>query len=202
MRRTRGIINIVDEIEELSKKGVKYIKIVDDSFIDGNRNEKWCEEFADEIERRNIKVKLRGQIRADKVTDSILYNLKRAGFFSFACGIENGSQRALTRKNKKATVEDNKKTLELFKKHGYIVQMGYILFDKETTYQELVENYQFMLDYDFAVTRGIFSEMFSAEGTALNIRLRKENKLQESNFINNNNKYTLDDNIVEKVYLA
>lgn len=160
----------------------------------------------EEIERRNIKVKLRGQIRADKVTDSIFYNLKRAGFFSFACGIENESQRALTRMNKKAIVEDNKRTLELFKKHGYIVQMGYILFDKETTYQELVENYQFMLDYDFAVTKGIFSEMFSAEGTALNTRLRKENKLQESNFINNNNnnnnKYTLDDNIVEKVYLA
>ena len=35
----------------------------------------------EEIERRNIKVKLRGQIRADKVTDFILYNLKRDGFF-------------------------------------------------------------------------------------------------------------------------
>lgn len=200
--RTRSINNIVDEIEELSKRGVKYIKMVDDSFVDGNRDEKWCKDFADEIERRNLKVKLRGQIRADKVTDSILYDLKRAGFFSFACGIENGAQSALSRMNKKATVEDNKKTLELFRKHGYIVQMGYILFDKETTYQELVENYQFMLDYDFAVTKGIFSEMFSAEGTALNTRLRNENKLQESDFINNNNKYTLDNEIVEKVYFG
>jgi len=200
--RTRSINNIVDEIEELSKRGVKYIKMVDDSFVDGNRDEKWCKDFADEIERRNLKVKLRGQIRADKVTDSNLYDLKRAGFFSFACGIENGAQSALSRMNKKATVEDNKKTLELFKKHGYIVQMGYILFDKETTYQELVENYQFMLAYDFAVTKGIFSEMFSAEGTALNTRLRNENKLQESDFIKNNNKYTLDNEIVEKVYFG
>lgn len=200
--RTRSIENIVDEIEELSKKGVKYIKMVDDSFIDGNRDEKWCEDFANEIEKRNIKVKLRGQIRADKVTDSILYNLKRAGFFSFACGIENGAQSALSRMNKKATIDDNKRTLELFKKHGYIVQMGYILFDKETTYQELVENYKFMLDYDFAVTKGIFSEMFSAEGTALNTRLRNENNLQESDFINNNNKYTLDNDIVEKIYFG
>lgn len=200
--RTRSIKNIVDEIEELSKRGVKYIKMVDDSFIDGNRDEKWCKDFADEIERRNIKVKLRGQIRADKVTDSILYNLKRAGFFSFACGIENGAQSALSRMNKKATVEDNRRTLDLFKKHGYIVQMGYILFDKETTYQELVENYQFMLDYDFAVTKGIFSEMFSAEGTALNTRLRKEHNLKESDFINNNNKYTLDDDMVEKIYFG
>ena len=200
--RTRSIENIVDEIEELSKKGVKYIKMVDDSFVDGNRDEKWCKDFADEIERRNLKVKLRGQIRADKVTDQILCDLKRAGFFSFACGIENGSQSALSRMNKKATVEDNKRTVELFKKYGYIVQMGYILFDKETTYQELVENYQFMLDYDFAVTKGIFSEMFSAEGTSLNTRLRNENKLQESDFINNNNKYTLDNKNVEKIYFG
>lgn len=104
--------------------------------------------------------------------------------------------------NKKATLEDNRRALELFRKYDYIVQMGYILFDKETTYQELVENYQFMLDYDFAVTKGIFSEMFSAEGTELNTRLRKENKLQESDFISNNNKYIIDDAMVNKIYYA
>ena len=200
--RTRSITNIVDEIELLYKKGVKYIKIVDDSFVDGIRDEKWCEEFANEIEKRNIKVKLRGQIRADKVTEPVLYHLKRAGFFSFACGIENGSQSALSRMNKKATLEDNKRALDLFKKYDYIVQMGYILFDKETTYEELLENYHFMLDYDFAVTKGIFSEMFSAEGTKLNARLRSENKLKESNFIFNNNKYNIDDTLVEKIYIV
>lgn len=200
--RTRSIKDIVDEIEMLANQGVKYIKMVDDSFVDGTRDEKWCKDFADEIEKRNIKVKLRGQIRSDKITDSILYNLKRAGFFSFACGIENGSQSALSRMNKKATLEDNKRALNLFKKHGYIVQMGYILFDKETTYQELVENYHFMMEYDFAVTKGIFSEMFSAEGTELNTRLRSEKKLQESDFIHNNNKYTIDNIIVNKVYNA
>lgn len=200
--RTRSIKNIVDEIELLSNQGVKYIKMVDDSFVDGVRDEKWCKDFADEIEKRNIKVKLRGQIRADKVTDSILYNLKRAGFFSFACGIENGSQTALSRMNKMATLEDNKRALKLFKKHGYLVQMGYILFDKETTYQELIENYHFMLENEFAITKGIFSEMFSAEGTKLNTRLRNEKKLQESSFISNNNKYTIDDVMVNKIYFA
>lgn len=200
--RTRSIKNIVDEIELLTNQGVKFIKIVDDSFVDGTRDEQWCKDFADEIEKRNIKVKLRGQIRADKVTDSILFNLKRAGFFSFACGIENGSQSALLRMNKKATLEDNKRALRLFKKYGYIVQMGYILFDVETTYQELVENYQFMLDNDFAITKGIFSEMYCAEGTKLNTRLRKENKLQESDFISNNNKYAISDAIANKIYFA
>lgn len=200
--RTRSIKNIVDEIELLYKKGIKHIKMVDDSFIDGSRDEKWCIEFADEIERRNIKVKLRGQIRADKVTDEVLKNLKRAGFFSFACGIENGSQTALSRMNKKATKEDNEKALKLFKKYNYIVQMGYILFDKYTTFEELVENYKFMTKYKFTITKGIFSEMYSTEGTALNEKLKKENNIEESNFILNNNKYTINDDIVRKIYNA
>lgn len=200
--RTRSIINIVDEIEELYNRGIKYIKIVDDSFVDGIRDEKWCKDFADEINRRNIKVRLRGQIRADKITDSILKDLKRAGFFSFACGIENGSQTALSRMNKKATLEDNKKALELFKKYGYIVQMGYILFDKETTFEELEENYEFLCQYGFTVTKGIFSEMFSAEGTKMNEKLRDKKELIESDFISNNNKYALDDFKVKKIYEA
>ena len=134
--RTRSIENIVDEIEELYNKGITYIKMVDDSFIDGTRDEKWANDFANEIEKRDIKVKLRGQIRADKVTDNILYDLKRAGFFSFACGIENGSPTALKRMNKAATLEDNERALELFKKYNYLVQMGFILFDKESTINE------------------------------------------------------------------
>lgn len=198
--RTRSIKNIVDEIEMLYKNGVTYIKMVDDSFVDGTRDEKWCRDFADEIEKRNVKVKLRGQIRADKVTDSVLKDLKRAGFFSFACGIENGSQSALSRMNKKATLKDNENALELFKKYGYIVQMGYILFDKETTFEELIENYEFMKKYDFAITKGIFSEMYSAEGTKLNDKLRKSNSLVESDFISNNNKYMINDLLVRKIY--
>ncbi len=200
--RTRSIKNIVDEIESLYKQGVRHIKVVDDSFVDGIRDEQWCQEFADEINKRNIKVQLRGQIRADKITDKILYHLKRAGFFSFACGIENGSETALKRMNKKATIEDNKRALELFKKHDYIVQMGYILFDKDTTLQELEENYEFLKKHDFTVTKGIFSEMYSAEGTQLTNQLRSSNELIESDFINNNNKYIIVDETVRKVYDA
>lgn len=200
--RTRSIKNIVDEIEYLYNNGVIYIKMVDDSFVDGIRDEKWCNDFANEIEKRNIHVRLRGQIRADKITDAILRDLKRAGFFSFACGIENGSQSALSRMNKKATLEDNKRALELFKKYGYIVQMGYILFDKYTTLDELEENYQFMSEYDFAVTKGIFSEMFSAEGTKLNNTLKDSGDLIESDFLHNNNKYVINDEKVLKVYNA
>lgn len=187
--RTRSINNIVDELEYLYNQGVQYIKFVDDSFIDGDRDENWCKEFADMIENRNLKLHLRGQIRADKVNEKILKDLKRAGFFSFACGIENGSQLALTRMNKKASVKDNQLALDLFKKYNYIVQMGFILFDQYTTIDELKENLEFLAKNNHVVTKGVFSEMFSAEGSKLNSKLRENNQLKESTFIKNNNKY-------------
>ena len=199
--RTRSIENIVDEIEYLNRRGVTHIKMVDDSFVDGNRDEIWCKKFADEIERRKINVKLRGQIRADKVSDKVLYELKRAGFFSFACGIENGSQSALSRMNKTANLDDNIKALELFKKYNYIVQMGYILFDRETTIKELIDNYHFLKKYDFAVTKGIFSEMYSAKGTKLNDKLLSQGALI-SNGVGQNSQYVIQNNDVRFIYNA
>lgn len=198
--RSRSIQNIVEELSYLQSKGVTYIKVVDDSFVDGYRDEEWCKTFADEIIKRGIRVRLRGQIRADKVTDNILKYLKQAGFYSFACGIENGSETALRRMNKKATLLENRRALELFKKYNYIVQMGYILFDKDTTIEELEENYRFLNEFDWTVTKGIFSEMYSAEGTNLTNKLKVSGELIGSDFINNNNKYELSNSKVKSVY--
>ena len=198
--RTRSITNIVDEIEQIHKLGGSHIKIVDDSFIDGIRDSNWCKEFADEINRRGIKVQLRGQIRADKVTDEILHHLKRAGFYSFACGIESGSKTALTRMNKTATLEDNQMALDLFKKYDYVVQMGFIMFDKHTNINELWENYHFLKKNDFALNKGIFSEMFSAEGTTFTKKLESKSDITKGNFVDCNNKYDLDNSDVENVY--
>lgn len=198
--RTRSIKNIVDEIESLYNNGIDFIKVVDDSFIDGERDENWCKDFANEIKKRNIKVHLRGQIRADKINETIISYLSKAGFFSFSCGIENGSKAALRRMNKKASLKDNQNAIDLFNKYNLIMQMGFILFDKYTTMEELEENYKFLLKNNSVVTKGIFSEMYSAEGTKLNSKLKKEGELVESSFIDNNNKYKINDPKVQKVY--
>ena len=70
--RGRSIKNIVDELESLYRRGVKFFKFVDDSFIDGTRDEDWCKNFRDEILNRKININMRGQIRADKATENVL----------------------------------------------------------------------------------------------------------------------------------
>lgn len=81
--RGRDITNIICEMKELSDSGIKHVKVVDDSFVDGNRDEVWCREFADAIKNNNIDLHLRGSIRADKVTSNIVRSLKKRGIFLF-----------------------------------------------------------------------------------------------------------------------
>lgn len=199
--RGRSVDSIVNELEQLQNMGVKYIKIIDDSFLERERDEEWAKELRDKIKERGIEVSLRGSLKADQVEDKKMGYLKEAGFHSFACGIENGSNTALKRMNKSASLEDNKRALDILKKHGIYVQAGFILFDDDTTFEELKENYEFLREYDWIITKGIFSEMFAADGTLYTEKLKKEDKIIK-NDVYDNNKYDISDPKVKLIYNA
>ena len=199
--RGRSVDSIVDELEQLQNMGVKYIKVIDDSFLEPERDEQWAKEFCEKVKARGIDVSLRGSLKADQVEEEKIKYLKEAGFHSFACGIENGSNTALKRMNKSATLEANKKALDILKKYGIYVQAGYILFDDNTTFQELQENYDFLREYDWIITKGIFSEMFAADGTLYTEKLKKEDKIVK-NDVYDNNKYEIVDPKVKLTYNA
>ena len=199
--RGRSVDSIVDELELLQNMGVKYIKVIDDSFLESERDEEWTKEFRDKIRERGIEVSLRGSLKADQVEDKKIEYLKEAGFHSFACGIENGSNTALKRMNKSASLEDNKRALDILKKHGIYVQAGFIMFDDNTTFEELKENYGFLREYDWIITKGIFSEMFAADGTLYTEKLKKEDKIVKSD-VYDNYKYDIVDPKVKLTYDA
>lgn len=199
--RGRSVDSIVDELEQLQSMGVKYIKVIDDSFLEAERDEAWVKEFRDKIKARGIEVFLRGSLKADQVEDRKIQYLKEAGFHSFACGIENGSDTALKRMNKSASLEDNKRALDILKKYGIYVQAGFILFDDNTTFEELKENYEFLREYDWIITKGIFSEMFAADGTLYTEKLKKEDKIVKTD-VYDNNKYDIVDPKVKLTYNA
>lgn len=199
--RGRSVSNIVNELQLLQNMGVKYIKVIDDSFLENARDENWTKEFRNQIVEKGIKVSLRGSVKADQVEDKKIEYLKEAGFHSFACGIENGSQTALKRMNKSASIEDNKRALNILKKHNIYVQAGFILFDDNTTFQELKENYEFLREYDWIITKGIFSEMFAADGTLYTEKLKKEQRIVKSD-VYDNNKYDITDPKVKLAYNA
>lgn len=200
--RQRSITNFVDELETLNKSGVRYFKVIDDSFIELPRDEAWCKSLADKVQEKGLDVRLRGSIRADRVTDGVIKELKRAGFFAFSCGIENASDFALKRMGKSASAEQNGKALDIFKKHGIYVQAGYILFDHGTTMTELEVNYRFMREYAWTISKGTFTEMYAADGTSFTRLLSNKGFLKEDKKGRGNNTYEVQDPEARKVYNA
>jgi len=200
--RGRSIENIISEMRYLKNLGVQHIKVIDDSFIDGDRDAKWCKEFAYQMQQNSLSFDLRGSIRADRVTDDVLVALKQAGFFSFSCGIENFSATALRRMTKGASVEQNCNALDLFRKHGFYVQAGQILFDPYTTLAELQENYEYMRKYDWIISKGIFTEMFAATGTDFQKKVTKTNIATSANPVLGNYTYNVLDDKARIIYDA
>lgn len=198
--RERSIKNFVDELEMLYKKGVDFFKVIDDSFIEQPRNAEWCDSLANEIEKRNMKVRLRGSLIADCVSDDVLKALKRAGFYSFACGIENFAPSALKRYGKRATQSTNCTALELFKNNNLFVQCGLILFDPYTTLEELWINLHYLKKYDWVITKGIFTELYAASGTRFTNKLLLDSKNGELIRNNENYIYQIYDERVRNIY--
>ena len=194
--RGRSISDIVKELKFLQAQGVGIVKLIDDSFIENERDNQWCKTFADALEREGITMYFRASIRSDKVNMENMEHLKRAGFFSFSCGIENGSESALKRMGKMASLNDNLNAIKCFREHDYYVQAGFILFDNKTTLNELKENYSFLSDNIDLVTKGIFSEMFAAKGTEFTYGLDNEN----GNQFSSNKLYEVEDGDARKVY--
>jgi len=154
--------------------GVTNIKFVDDSFLEPPRDALWAARFADMILRTGIPLRFRTQVRADRLDAGIVRALRSAGWFATSIGIENAAPTALKRMGKCATVDDNLRALELLHENDIYVQVGMILFDEATTMPELELNYNFLLSHPWVVTKGIFTEMFAAEGTPFTRKLQRK----------------------------
>ena len=197
--RQRSIQNIIDELRYLYENfGISCVKFVDDSFLEPPRDEKWVAKFSDRLSRYNIPFRFRTQVRADRLTESIVRNLKGAGWFATSIGIENFSSSALKRMGKSTSVEDNLKALGWLHKYGIYTQMGMILFDYQTTVEELEKNYHSLLKYDWVITKGIFTEMFAAKGTYYAQRLNRLGILSVD--ASQNYQYAIHDSTVRRVY--
>ncbi len=135
---------------------------------------------------------------------AVIFYLKKAGFFSFSCGIESFSATALERYNKRASVKDNINALRIFKKHMIYVQCGFILFDRLTTIGELKENARYLREFSWVISKGIFTVLYATEGTMFTRRLKDDfkNKSNELRRENENYIYSFIDDSVANVYEA
>jgi len=107
-----------------SEYGVEYFAIRD-SFWPPSR--KWLDEFCDEIERRNLKIKFHFQTRAGALDLERLLRLKKIGAQAIAIGVEAGDPAILKSIRKSITVDGARRAIKAINKAG-IFSIAFFIF--------------------------------------------------------------------------
>jgi len=197
--RGRSIENIVDEIDYIvNQYGVRVFNFIDSSFEDTGNNENNLEritKIAREIIRRSLRVYYFVDLRAEihrKLNAGIINLLKQSGLCAVCIGIEAGNREDLRLYNKIANVEDNCKTIELFKEYRIGINPGFINFNPYTTIERLKQNIDFLSRCGFSIL--FISRLAAYKDTKLYQKLKKEKLL----LINSEKRYIYIDKTIEK----
>jgi radical SAM superfamily enzyme YgiQ (UPF0313 family) len=131
---SRSPQNVVNELKMLKKKfQFDHIWFCDDIF---GLKPGWVRDFADLVEKENVKFQFKIQARADLLLqEDYIRDLARAGCINAWMGAESGSQKILDAMDKGTTVSQIYEATRLLKKHGihpsFFIQFGYLGETKE-----------------------------------------------------------------------
>jgi len=144
--RSRNIDAVVNEIIYLyNYYNINYIYICDDNFIGyGKEIKTRIKDIVKGIKDNRLNVTIHCECRVDAINSELLELLKEGGFKDILLGLESGVQTMLDRWKKKVTVEQNRQAVRLVSQAGLNLKPGFILFDGETSLEELKENIIFI----------------------------------------------------------
>lgn len=122
--RTRSIESIIREIRHLYEtSGITGFMFYDDELnVSGKLMVRLMHALGDLQDQLGVRFSLRGFVKAQLFNDEQAEAMVRAGFKWVLIGFESGSPEMLHTMNKKATVEDNTRCMEIARRHGLKVK--------------------------------------------------------------------------------
>jgi len=173
--RGRDAVSIVDEIQEIAEKyDIFSFNFTDASFEDPSiDNYSRLRSIANELIGRQLDIAFHADFRAEfqrNADDELISLLFKAGLRGVYIGIEAFNDEDLRVYTKIATVEDNCKVIEMFRKHNISTSCGIINFNPYSTFDRLHENIKYMKQYGIAG---------NIEKITNRYRMYKETKLYE-----------------------
>jgi radical SAM superfamily enzyme YgiQ (UPF0313 family) len=148
--RARSAKNVVDEMEECQKMGIKEIFIYDDTFtVDKQRVLDVCAE----IKKRNLKINWDIRARVDTVDEETLKAMKETGCQRIHYGVEAGTQKILNVLRKGITLKQVEKAFRLTKKIGIQALAFFMLGSPQETKEDVFQTIKFAkkLKPDFVI---------------------------------------------------
>lgn len=137
---------VVQEITRIVKNyDAKRFYFVDDNFIpDHTLGVKRAKQIAQLILDNELEIRFSIECRANDIEVNLFSLLKKAGLRKVFVGFESGSNSVLKRYEKGTTVEINLRAVEILRQLDIDIDVGFIMFDPWTTFQELEENLLFL----------------------------------------------------------
>jgi len=148
LQRFRSVPNLVDEMQMLYQKyGVRFFIFNDDEwFPPGKDRFQRVTEFERELARHHLDVIMSIKCRADDVDEDLFRRLIDLGVVRAYVGVESGSDHSLRTLNKKTTVAQNRRALEVLNRVGMLADFGMIFFDPESTLEDVRANLDFFYE--------------------------------------------------------
>lgn len=123
MIRTRTTASIVREMEQIHRDyGLRGFMFYDDELNVNQGLVELMNAITNLQTRLGTEFRLRGFVKAELFTDAQAAAMRRAGFRWLLCGFEAAAPRILENINKKATLEDNTRVIEIARRHDLKVK--------------------------------------------------------------------------------
>ncbi len=149
--RARSAKNVVNEMEECQKMGIKEIFIYDDTFaVDKSRVLEICEE----IKKRGLNIAWNIRTRVNTVDEEILTAMKESGCQRIHYGVEAGTQKILNVLRKGITLEQAEKAFKMTREIGIQTAAYFMIGSPTETKKDITQTIKFMkkLDPDYIQT--------------------------------------------------
>ncbi len=200
--RGRSPGRVVDELEMLiSEWGIEIFVFNDDNFIGpGRKGKERVYEIGEEILRRGLKIQFAIPARVTDIDRDLFRLLKSAGLRSVFLGIESMVQKDLDLLNKRATVIQNEDAIRVFEDLGLFYQIGFILFNPDTTLEDVKHNLNYIRDKilknNYCGTQVFTGDLRILQGTSLELSFKDRENVKKEYF---HYTYTIQDWRVEKL---
>lgn len=140
--RFHNVERVIAEIEDLKRTyGIRALFFIEDNLF---VNKKRLRAIFEMMKGKNIGIPWGANSRVDHVNLEILDAAKKSGCRQITFGFESGSQRILDILNKKTTVEQNRRAIELCNTVGIIPQGTVIIGNPTETLEELRQTHEFV----------------------------------------------------------